>query len=172
MTTIREYFEFILVVLFYIACSSFPGKSIAADGEAGQIIVGRYVPQRSAIRPSIAPGRAITVDTSPDDIVKNAVGADKPNNKPTTLNELDEKDFAAITTDTPLQHVKSEIDAEIGNRTIPAQFSETGGGSNLMQSTSGISNILTGSSGAINNTVNRATSSIGQTISGATGFIK
>lgn len=176
MTAISEYLRtlgelfkiFILAALFSIGGISFPVDATAAgtnavgkEGAAGGIIIGRDVPQRSAFRPSIVPGRANVVDTSPDDTVKSATGANK---RMTSFNELSEKDFAAITTDSPLRHISSQVNDG---------FAGAGTGSNVMQSTAGISSTLGGSSGgAISNSVTRATSTIGPTITGAMGFLK
>lgn len=158
----------ILFALFSIAGVSFSVNANAAgkEGESGGIVIGRDVPQRSAIRPSLAPGNANFVSTSPSTTVIGALGVGKSNNSFSPLKELNEKDFAAITTDTPAQHIHSEINVEgIGG---PKQFA----GAGLGQGTSGISATMAGSSGVINNSVNRATSSLGQAISGATGFMK
>jgi hypothetical protein len=169
LQTLYELFKLlILVVLFSIAGASFSVNANAAgkEGEAGGIVIGRDVPQRSAFRPSLVPGNATFVSTSPAATVKDALGVGKSNNSFTPLKELNEKDFAAITADSPLQHINSEINVEGGG--VPNQFA----GAGLGQGTSGISATMAGSSGIISNSVNRATSAIGQTISGATGFLK
>ena len=159
---------FILVALFATVGISFPVDANAAENESGGIVVGRYVPQRSAVRPSTVPGQAIFVDTSPDDKVVNALS----NNALSSLNELNEKDFASITTDNPAVQLNSQINVEgIGN--ISKQISGAGLAPNIMQATSGIGGVLKGSGGAISSSISRATSSIGHAITGATaGFPK
>ncbi|MGR9115400.1 MAG: hypothetical protein ACU85E_06505, partial [Gammaproteobacteria bacterium] len=92
---------FILLALFSIACISFPNDANAEEEDRGGIVVWREVPHRSAIRPSVAPGRAHFVDTSPDDIVNNALGVEQSKSPMASLKELGEDDFAAITTNTP-----------------------------------------------------------------------
>lgn len=140
----------------------------AAEDERGGIIAGRYVPQRSATRPSIVPGPTIFVDTSPDDKIEKALS----NNTLSSINELTENDFALITTGNPAANITTQIEVNGIDRNMSQRVTGAGIASNIMQSTSGVSSVLKGSSGAISNSLSRATSSIGQSITGATGLIK
>jgi len=67
--------------------------AIAGDGI---VVLQREVPVRPAIREG-SPGRAVTIDTSPNDKVQQAVGQSS-SIMPT---ELTDTDFAAISTGTP-----------------------------------------------------------------------
>ncbi len=175
MTIFKEYLKaicgFMLLALFSLSNSFFPIDANAGENEAGGIVVGRDV-QGSAIRPPLAPGKATVVNASPVEAVRNELGAEKMNNKVPSFKELNEKDFATITTDAPFQQINSENNINGVDRNNPAQFFGANLGSNVTQSTSGISGNLVGSTGAITNSVTSATSSIGQAISGVTGFMK
>lgn len=67
---------------------------IAGDGV---IVLQREVPVRHAIREGY-PGRATSIDVSPDDKVKQAVGGQQSSLK---TSELSDNDFAEVSTGTP-----------------------------------------------------------------------
>lgn len=85
----------VLPVAIFIALEGlYAAPVIAGDGV---VVLQRNVPVRHAIRED-APGRATTVDVSPDDKVHSAVSGTQSGFKST---ELADADFAAVTTDTP-----------------------------------------------------------------------
>ena len=160
-------FEIIKIVLLIGLVASvgisFPTN---AGEQGGGIVVLRYVPQRSAIRPSIVPGKALFVGTSPDKTVINAVRTDKPIAALDQLNELDEEYFAGISSNIP-----QNINFDINSSNISTGVSSSSGfNSNMIQSTQGISSHLGGVASATGS-VRRATSSIGRSIQGVTGIL-
>jgi len=68
----------------------------AAWAADGIVVLQREVPARPAIRDG-QPGRAVTIDTSPDDKINTAVGQ-SVGVKPI---ELDDAEFSAVSTNTP-----------------------------------------------------------------------
>jgi len=167
LKSLIELIEMILIVgLIASAGISFPTNA----EERGGIVVLREIPQRSAIRPSVVPGKPLFVDTSPDDKVINAVSTDKLSVPTTPLNqltELDEKAFAGISSNTP-----QDINININTNNIASQVRGSGISSNLVQSTQRINSVLGRAGGAsIANNVRRATSSIGGSINRATSFL-
>ncbi|NOR70869.1 MAG: hypothetical protein GQ532_14445 [Methylomarinum sp.] len=159
-------FEIIKVILLVGLVASvgisFPTN---ADEQGGGIVVLRYVPQRSAIRPSIVPGKTIFVSTSPDKTVINATRTAKPNAALDQLNELDEEDFAGISSNIP------QINFDINSSNISTGVSSSSGfNSNMIQSAQGIRSNLGGVASATGS-VRRATSSIGRSIQGVTGIL-
>ncbi len=157
-------FEIIKIVLLVGLVASvgisFPTN---AGEQGGGIVVMRHVPQRSAIRPSIVPGKALFVSTSPDKAVINAV---KPNAAPNQLSELGEEDFAGISSNIP-----QNINFDVNSSNISTGASSSSGfNSNMIQSTQGISSHLGGVASATGS-VRRATSSIGRSIQGVTGIL-
>ena len=100
-----------------------PTTVLAADGI---VVLQREVPARPAIRDG-EPGRAVTIDTSPDDKIKAAVGQ----NVGAKPMELDDAEFSAISTNTPAS-LRVSPDANklsgavldsygLGNNSNPAQ---------------------------------------------------
>jgi len=90
---LRQWQKTIPASLFVALESLSAAPAIAGDGV---VILQREVPVRPAIREG-NPGRALTIDTSPDDKVQQAV-SQSTSVKPTELNDAD---FAAISTGTP-----------------------------------------------------------------------
>lgn len=80
-----------LITLVFVTLA--PAPAWAADGI---VVLQREVPARPAIRQG-EPGRAVTIDTSPDDKIKAAVGQNV-GVKPVELNDAE---FSAVSTNTP-----------------------------------------------------------------------
>ncbi|MDO9366512.1 MAG: hypothetical protein Q7T58_09300 [Methylotenera sp.] len=125
----------------------------------GTVVLQRDVPVRHAIREG-SPGRATSIDVSPDDKVKQAV-----NGQQTSLKsmEIGDSEFANISTDTPqgLGVVTNATNAMgLSNVTVGGHgLNSTGGGS--IQS---LGSTLTG-------TVGGATGQMAGGIAGATGAL-
>ncbi len=173
MNTLKIILEFLIwlaEIILMVGLIASGGISFSANAkEPGGIVVFREVPQRSAIRPSLAPGQSFFVDTSPDDKVINAVGSNDLPTSLTPLNqltELDEKAFSKISSNTP-----QSFQPNINTHDIVSQIKGKGS-SNFIQSTQRLNSILVNTGGAsMTNSIRRATSSIGRSINGATGFL-
>lgn len=163
-------FEFLIEVIrvvLLVGLIASVGISFPVNAEEkGGIVVLRFVPQKSAVRPSTSPGRAIFVSTSPEKTVRKAVTADRPNTALNQLNELGEEDFAEISSDIP-QNYNFAINSS--NTSIQVGGS-SGFNSNVIQSTQGISSHFSGMASATGS-VRGATSSIGRSIQGVTSIL-
>ncbi len=171
--TVLEFLIELIEIILIVGLIASVGISFPVNAEEqGGIVVLREVPQRSAIRPSVVPGKPLVVDTSPDDEVINAVSTDKLSVPTTPLNqltELDEKAFAGISSNIP-QDININTSSSTNN--IASQVRGSGISSNLVQSTQRINSVLGRAGGvSIANNVRRATSSIGGSINRATGFL-
>ncbi len=159
----------LIEVILMVGLIASGGMSFSANAkEPGGIVVIREVPKRSAIRASVVPGQPLFIDTSPDDKVISAVSTGNLSVSIKSLNqltELDEKEFSGISSNTP-----QSFKANTNN--IASQLKSGGISSNLAQSTRRISTVLVNTGGAsVTNNIRRATSSIGRSINGSTGFL-
>ncbi len=170
--TVLELLIELIEIIILVGLIASVGISFPVNAEEqGGITVLREVPQRSAVRASVVPGKAVFVDTSPDDKILTAIGTDKLPAPTTALNqlvELDEHAFAGISSNTP-QNININFSS---TNNIASQVKGSGISSNLVQSTQRINSILGRAGGAsITNNIRRATSSIGPSIRRATGFL-
>lgn len=147
--------------LFVVLEGLSAASAMAGDGV---VILQREVPVRPAYREG-APGKAIAIDTSPDDKVRQMMSGQQ-----SSLNsvELGDADFASVTTGTP-QSVARVVD-QVGEFNVLSKHRVSGG--DLSASTSGSVQSVTSS---MVNTVGAATGRIGSGISsgitGATGAL-
>lgn len=131
---------------------------IAGDGV---IVLQREVPVRPAYREGF-PGRATSIDVSPDDKVKQAVGGQQSSLKST---ELGDADFAAISTDTP-QEQNITLNATNAAGLTNTQLSSHGlnGAGSTAGTVQSIAPTVTGAVGG-------ATGHLGAGVAGATGAL-
>lgn len=123
-------------------------SALPAMAGDGVVILQREVPVRPAIRDG-NPGHAVTIDTSPDDKVQQAVGQSS-SIKPT---ELDDTEFAAISTG-----AAGSLSATSGTAGLSdAGFNAYGLG--------GVGN----SSGSVQSISSTITGAVGGAVGGATG---
>ncbi len=146
--------------------------ALAADGI---VVLQREVPARPAVREG-EPGRAVTIDTSPDDKIKTALGQ-SIGVKPIELNDAE---FSAVSTNTPrslnIINDSTKLSGEVlnsyglGNTSSPDQSSTpalsgsiggaVGGAVSALPSQinaglNGASNALNGMTGAIMHSTGR-----------------
>lgn len=125
-------------------------SAVPAMAGDGVVIIQREVPARAAYREG-NPGRASSIDVSPDDKVRNAVNGQSSSLKST---ELGDADFAAVSTGTP-QHLSADISGVRGLSHSQLGNHGLGGSSN--------------SSGAVQSLAPTITGSVGHAVGGATG---
>lgn len=135
--------------------------AVAGDGV---VILEREVPVRPAIREG-SPGRAVSVDTSPDDKVKLAVGQIS-SVKPI---ELDDASFAAISSDSP-RVLSLTSDA---SKLSDARFSSygLGGASSASSAAQPITPMIAGATGGAVGAVGAATGQLNASLNGATSAL-
>ncbi|MDP1595910.1 MAG: hypothetical protein Q8S46_01125 [Methylotenera sp.] len=129
----------------------------------GIVVLQRDVPVRHAIREG-SPGRAISIDVSPDDKVKKAVSGQQASLKSM---EIGDSEFANISTDTPqgLSVVTNATNAMgLSNVTLGGHgLNSTGGGS--------VQSLGSTLSGTVGGAVGGATGQMAGGIAGATGAL-
>lgn len=127
----------------------------------GVVVLQRDVPVRHAVRQE-PPGRATTIDVSPDDKVQKVVNGSQSGFRST---ELGDTDFAAVFTGTPqMQNAILNATGVVGLTNTQLVDNSLAGAGSASGATSSITPMVTGAVGG-------ATSHLGAGLAGATGAL-
>lgn len=127
----------------------------------GVVVLQRDVPVRHATRED-TPGRATTVDVSPDDKVRSSVNGAQSGLNST---ELADSDFAAVTTDTP------QVQGLTFNAVNAAGLTNTQLVSNGMNGAGNTSGTVSSIAPMVTGAVGGATSHLGAGLAASTGAL-
>lgn len=141
-------------------------SAVPAMAGDGVVILQREVPARPAYRQGEL-GRATSIDTSPDDKIRQAVSSQRASLNPSNLHstELGDADFATVSTGEPqpISAIAGQINSTALPNTMMSEHGLSSSGSNT-GSIQSISSTLTGNVGA-------AAGHIASGVSAATGAL-